>query len=101
MGTLEAVNGLVIVANDADRGLHSKICQRGLFRFVEILIFVDKQVTKFGVLRSTGIVPQIFNKVRDQFADQHGFMKNHPIQQIGLEFLFFGGLGKAWLIALL
>jgi len=59
VGTLEAVDGLVIVAHDANFSGLPEVGNRGLLGLVEVLILVNEEMLEFGALCRRRIVLEV------------------------------------------
>src|SRR6476619_6633278 len=50
--------------------------------FVQILVFINKNVSVFRTLGRDGIRTQVFIKPRNHLSDKHRFMKREPLHKI-------------------
>lgn len=72
----------------------------GLFRLVQVLIFVREHMGELSVLVCGRIFLEIAHKVRNDLADEHALVKEVPVDESLLERLRLIRLGKPRLIAL-
>lgn len=69
VSVLEAVDGLVVIADHANCTVRAEIAQGVLLGSIQILIFVNQNVRKFPALRGSRICVQILIEVRNDFID--------------------------------
>jgi hypothetical protein len=74
VGVLKAVDGLVVVADYADRSSRTQKAKYILFGAVQVLVLVGKDVGKLGVFRGTWISLKILEQIRDYFVYEHCLM---------------------------
>ena len=100
MGILEAVDGLVIVADYADLRRRAEVSYRRLLRFVQVLKLVNEEMLKLLVLGRRRVVLEVAHQVGDELPDQHALVEVEPVEQIGLELILGIILGEARFVAL-
>ena len=85
MGVPEAVDRLVVVADDAHLGVRRDQLEHALISFVEVLKLVHKDVRELGENRSRWVVLQVVIEERYHLADEHASVKLEPLDQIAFQ----------------
>src|SRR5260370_25482663 len=85
VGMLEAVEGLVVVADDAKRSGRAQQVDHSLLGFVQILILVDQNMIIHRALWGGGVVAKVAIQFGDDLPDQHTLMELQPRDETQLE----------------
>jgi hypothetical protein len=97
---LEAVEGLVVVADDTKVAGGAKQVDDGLLGSVEVLVLIDENVVVELQLGRRRIIPEILINLRDDLADEHADVKPEPLDEHAFKSLIIGIDGVSRLLML-